>query len=100
MRIRNDNYIRTVYLLHSINGTGILFDREGERMVDKAFLDHIEKEQSYAHLNRIWGQIDSLYDLFMWLRHINTEDITKVDLIMLIEDEIIKRANQYKNEVK
>lgn len=69
-------------------------------MVDKAFLDHIEKEQSYARLNRIWGQIDSLYDLFMWLRHINTEDITKVDLIDLIEDEIIKRANQYKNEVK
>ena len=69
-------------------------------MVDKAYLEHIEKDQSYAQLNRIWGQIDALYDLFMWLRHIDTEEITKVDLIMLIEDEIIKRANQYKNEVK
>ena len=69
-------------------------------MLDKEYRDRIEREQSYAQLNRIWGQIDALYDLFMWFRSVRPECIDKLDLIDLVETEILRRANKYRDEVK
>lgn len=73
-------------------------------MVDKEYLEYIAKdqkyEQKYEQINRVWGKIDALFDLFMWIRTIDTDDLTRIDLLEMIQEEIILLANKYKNEVK
>lgn len=62
--------------------------------------DRIRDAEECKRLNRAWGQIDALYDLYLWLTRLRPLDLDKFEMLSIIEDEVLERAQKVVNEVK